>query len=91
MSDRVLSSGKAKTAIQALNRILDGELADQIQRLTRLCDELTDREAWDGRKAQQFRSDWPNSRNALQKAQQALVELKNFANRTTDEIMSAGN
>ena len=90
MSDRVLSSEAAKSSIQKMQRIITGPLLDQITALNREGIVLEDRNNWDGRLAEEFRSKWPETHQALQKTQQALEDLRKNIEKINQNIMTAG-
>jgi hypothetical protein len=75
MSDRVLSSGQAREAIQQLQRILSSDLQAQITALTNAANTLSQPDVWDGRLATQFRTSWPDQQKVLAQARDALEHL----------------
>ncbi len=62
MSVRVLSSDTGRAAIQRIQAILGGGLADQIAALRAEGQTLSDPSVWDGLRAEEFRtSTWPSA------------------------------
>ncbi len=90
MTDRVLSSGQAREAIQRLQQIVSGPLMEQINTLAREGQTLSQPDVWDGRLAQQFRSDWPQQHTALMRARDTLEDLRQQAQQINQNIMQAG-
>ena len=91
MSDRVLSSGTAKTAIQQMSSIINGGLTDQINQLDTKGQQLSDPNNWDGPLAEKFRSStWPETKSALDKAKTELEELRVQLDQISQNIMTAG-
>jgi len=90
MSDRVLSTAAAREAIQKMQQIINGPLMEQIDALNRQGQTLSDPNVWDGRLAQQFRSDWPEMYRALTRAREAVEELRTNAQKINEDIMRAG-
>jgi WXG100 family type VII secretion target len=90
MTDRVLTSGEAKDAIDKFKQILDGGLTDQIDALDREGATLSKQEVWDGRLAAQFRSEWPQTHQALVKVCTELNELHTQIQQIHQNIMQAG-
>ena len=90
-SGRVLSTEQAKSAIQQVQAIVNGGLAEQIGRLDQQGKILSDPDVWDGPLAQQFRDQtWPETKSALDKAKQELDQLREQLQRIAQNIMSAG-
>ncbi len=91
MSDRVLSSGTAKSAIQAMSALINGGLTDQINQLDAKGKELSDPNNWDGPLAEKFRSStWPETKSALDRAKMELDELRQQLDQISQNIMTAG-
>jgi uncharacterized protein YukE len=90
MADRVLSSGEARTAIQRFQSIVNGPLLDQINALNREGTTLSNPANWDGRLAQEFRSNWPTTNQQLLKVKASLEELRQRVATINQEIMRAG-
>lgn len=88
---RVLSTEEAKSAISQIQRIIQGGLNDQIQALDVQGQILSQPNVWDGPLAQQFRSEtWPQTKSALDKAQQELKELRAQLEKISRDIFTAG-
>ncbi|WP_426502024.1 pyrophosphorylase [Dactylosporangium sp. McL0621] len=91
MSGRVLSTDQAKSAIQQVQSIINGGLADQIARLDSQGKVLSDPNVWDGPLAQQFRDQiWPETKSALDKAKTELDQLREQLQKIAQNIMAAG-
>lgn len=91
MPTRVLSTEQAKSAIQQVQAIVNGGLAEQISRLDAQGQVLSSPDVWDGHLAAQFRdSTWPQTRSALERARQELDQLREQLQRITQNIMAAG-
>lgn len=91
MSTRVLSTDRAKSAIQQVQAIINGGLTEQITRLDTQGKILSSPDVWDGQLATQFRdSTWPKTKSALDRATQELDELRDQLQRIAQNIMSAG-
>ena len=90
MSERVLSTGTAKTAIASMRRIIDGPLLEQIDALNREGQTLSDPNVWDGALARRFRSDWPEMHSALVRTKAAIEELRTSVERINADIITAG-
>jgi len=90
MSERVLSTGEAKQAITKMQQIINGPLMEQIDALNREGQTLSDPNVWDGRLAQQFRNEWPQTHSTLLKTKEALEELRANSQRINQDIMTAG-
>ena len=87
---RVLSTEEAKSAISQIQRIIQGGLNDQIQALDVQGQILSQPNVWDGPLAQQFRSEtWPQTKSALDKAQQELEELRAQLEKISRDIFTA--
>ncbi|PPG34698.1 pyrophosphorylase [Rathayibacter sp. AY2B9] len=88
---RVLSTDEAKSALQQIQSIVNGGLADQISRLDAQGRTLSDPNVWDGPLASQFRSStWPETKSALEKAKQELEELRSQLATISQNIFAAG-
>ena len=88
---RVLSTEEGKSAISQIQRIIQGGLNDQIQALDVQGQILSQPNVWDGPLAQQFRSEtWPQTKSALDKAQQELEELRAQLEKISRDIFTAG-
>jgi uncharacterized protein YukE len=90
MSDRVLSTQTAREAIQQMQRIINSGLAEEIESLNKQGRTLSDPNVWDGRLAEQFRSEWPETYNALKKAQEEVERLRAEVQKINEDIMMAG-
>lgn len=90
MSDRVLASAEGRQAIQSMREIINGGLVEQIERLNREGETLSQPDVWDGRLAQQFRGEWPDTRQRLIRMKDALEELRVSVEKINQNIMSAG-
>ncbi len=90
MSDRVLSTGTAREAIMRFQSIVQGDLLSQIQNLNAQGTILSQPDVWDGRLAQEFRSNWPQINSQLMQMQQTLVELREKVQQINQNIMTAG-
>ena len=91
MPGRVLSTDQAKTAIQQVQAIVNGGLADQIGKLDVQGRVLSDPNVWDGPLAQQFRDQiWPETKAALDKAKVELDQLREQLQKIAQNIMTAG-
>ena len=90
MADRVVSSGEARTAIQRFQAVVNGPLLDQINSLNREGQVLSNPANWDGRFAQEFRSNWPNTNQQLLRVKESLEELRQRVATINQDIMRAG-
>jgi uncharacterized protein YukE len=90
MSTRVLSSDAARAAVRAMQAILSGGLAEQLRRLDREGQTLSDPNVWDGRLAQSFRATWPATQAGLQRALAEVEDLRRRVEAITHDIMVAG-
>lgn len=91
MVGRVLSTERAKASIQQVQAIIDGGLAEQINKLDAQGRILSEPDVWDGPLAQQFRDQiWPETKKALDKAQRELEELRRQLQKISQNIMTAG-
>ena len=90
-SDRVLSTATARTGIGQIRSLIDNGLAEQIRQLNNQGQILSDPENWDGPLANEFRSaTWPQTKSALDKAQQELGVLQQSLDKIAQNIFSAG-
>ena len=90
MAGRVLSTPEAKEAIRKMQQIINGPLTEQINALDREGQTLSNQNVWDGRLAQQFRNNWPQMKSALEKAREAVEQLRTQAQQINQDIMTAG-
>lgn len=87
---RVLSSEEARTAITQMQNIINGGLTEQIRNLDTQGQRLSDPNVWDGKLANDFRSQWPDTKRALDTAIQKLDELRTQVHSINSDIMTAG-
>jgi len=91
MSDRVLSTEEAKSAIRDIQRIINGGLTEQLGQLDTNGQKLSQPDVWDGPLATTFRSStWPQTKSALQKCKSELEELHQQLNKIATNIFTAG-
>ena len=91
MATRVLSTEQAKTSIKKIQGIINGGLADEIQKLDSEGKTLSQPDVWDGPLASQFRDQiWPETKSALDKAKTELDELRDQLDKISADIMRAG-
>jgi uncharacterized protein YukE len=91
MSQRVVASAQAKQAATQMQQVLSGQLQDTLRRLDQLGTTLSQPNEWDGRLAQQFRSqEWPQVKSANQKMLQQLEQLQQSVQKIVQNIMQAG-
>ncbi len=90
MSDQVLATTQMREAIQQMQRIINGGLMEQIDQLNKQGETLSRPDVWDGRLAQEFRNNWPQTYRTLKKAQQELEELRANVQKIHQNIMEAG-
>lgn len=91
MSGTVKTTEAAESAIRTIQGIIDGGLTDQINNLNNQGQILSDPNNWDGPLAQQFRgTTWPETKAALDKARQELLELNQQLDTIARNIFSAG-
>ena len=90
MADRVLSTATARQSITKMQQIINGGLVEQIEQLSREGETLSQPDVWDGRLAGEFRSNWPQTKQALKKARQELDELRVNVQKINQNIMQAG-
>lgn len=87
---RVLSSEEARMAITQMQNIINGGLTEQIRNLDSQGQRLSDPNVWDGRLAVEFRSQWPDTKRALDVMSQRLEELRGHVQLINQDIMTAG-
>lgn len=87
---RVLSTDIAKTSINTMASIINGDLTEQLRRLEHEGSALSQPDVWDGSLANQFRGTWPVTARALQHAKNELELLRNNVERINADIMAAG-
>lgn len=90
MSDRVLVTDQARQATTRMQSIINGGLVEQITALDQQGKVLSDASVWDGRLAGEFRSQWPEVHQRLERMREALEELRESAKRIHDDIFRAG-
>jgi uncharacterized protein YukE len=90
MTVRVLSTDVAKQTIVDMQNVINGPLLDQISKLDKDGNILSDPNQWDGNLAVQFRSDWVNTSAVLHKTQQALDQLRANIQKINQNIMTSG-
>lgn len=91
MSQRVLATGDAISAITQIKSILDGGFEETISNLKAQGATLSDPNVWDGSLAITFRSDlWPACTKALDEALTSLNELHQKLSQIQQNIMAAG-
>lgn len=90
MSDRVLSTGAARQAIDRMQTIINGSLAEQINELRRQGDVLSEPNNWDGRLAAEFRGRWQETNKQLETVRVTLEELRRQMAQINQNIMQAG-
>ena len=91
MSNRVLATAEAQSAINQMQSIINGGLADQVAQLDSQGRTLSDPNVWDGPLADTFRnSTWPGAKAALDKTKHELEELRGQLDQIRQNIMQAG-
>lgn len=90
MSDRVLSTAIAREAIVKFQQIVNGPLLQQIADLNREGQRLSEPNNWDGRLANEFRSNWADTHQKLLGIQRSLEELRAQVAVINQNIMQAG-
>ena len=91
MSQRVLSTDRAKTAAQQMNSLLNGNLRSQLTALKQQGQTLCSPAVWDGPAAARFRSQlWPQVSPAVDAGLRQLTQLQQSSQAVIDDIMKAG-
>ena len=91
MASRVLSTDRAKSAIQQVQAIINGGLTEEITKLDAQGKVLSEPDTWDGPLAQRFRDQiWPETKTALDNARRELEELRQQLEQISRNIMTAG-
>ena len=91
MPTRVLSTDEAKQSIQRMQSIIDGGLTDQLTALDTEGRQLSDPNIWDGQLANEFRAGiWPETKTALDRMKEQLIELRSKIDAINLNIMQAG-
>ncbi|CAN5640016.1 WXG100 family type VII secretion target [soil metagenome] len=88
--ETVLSSGTAREAITRLSTLINSGMVDQISQLDAQGQILSDPAVWDGVLAAEFRSNWPDTKAALDRVVTELEELRSRVDQINANIMSAG-
>ena len=88
---RVLSTETARGTINDLKALVQGDLPRQVDRVRKDGDTLAQPDVWDGKLADQFRSDqWPHMHQELQRAVKDLEDLRVWVDKIAHDIMHAG-
>ncbi len=87
---RVLATPEARSAVQRLKTIVNGDLLNTIRDLERQGDTLADANQWDGTLANQFRGTWPGNKTTINNMRTDLEKLQQDVDRITQNIMTAG-
>jgi uncharacterized protein YukE len=90
MADRVLSTPDAEAAIREMQRIIDAGLITEIEKLNVQGNRLSEPSVWEGKLAEDFRSQWPGVNAELKKAVTQLQELRQQLQTIYENIMRAG-
>ena len=90
MSMRVLSSPEAIEQGQAMRRVIEQGLVDQLGALNQAASRLSDPNVWDGPHAVQFRQSWSEVAPRLEQARVDLADLRNRIDAICGEILVAG-
>ncbi len=91
LSQRVLSTDRAKSAAQQMKSLLNGSLRSQLAALKQHGQTLCSPAVWDGPAAARFRSQqWPPMGRSMDQALQALANLEKSSQTVIDNIMRAG-
>ncbi|MEM4202905.1 MAG: hypothetical protein QXS54_02430 [Candidatus Methanomethylicaceae archaeon] len=90
MTGRVVSTQEALQAIDRMQQIINGGLVEQIEALNREGQRLSDPNVWDGRHAIEFRSQWPQTYQALMRAKNELEQVRANLQTVNRNIMAAG-
>lgn len=90
MTYRVVSTQEALQAIDRMQQIINGGLVEQIEALNREGQRLSDPNVWDGRHAIEFRSQWPQTYQALMRAKNELEQVRANLQTVNRNIMAAG-
>ncbi len=92
MSQRVLSTDRAKNAARQMNSLLTGGLPAQLAALKQHGQALCSPAVWDGPAAARFRSQqWPPVSLSMDQALRALASLEKSAQTAVDNIIQAGS
>ena len=90
MSTRVLSTDEAKSTIQDLKRVVNGDLTNQVRVVQRDGDTLSRQDVWDGNLAVKFRETWTQTHKVLDQMLQELDKLRHEVEVINQDIMTAG-
>ena len=90
MSMRVLASPEAIEQAQAMRRVIEQGLVDQLGALNQAASRLSDPNVWDGPHALQFRRSWSEVAPRLEQARVDLADLRNRIDAICGEILVAG-
>jgi hypothetical protein len=88
---RVLADGVAENASKKFLNTVHNDLPNSLKALTDAGRDLTDPQHWDGKAAQDFRSNiWPKVQSDLSKMQASLTDLQGQVDKILVNIMRAG-
>ena len=87
---RVLTTQEALTQVREMERIINGDLQSNVNRLLQLTQRLTDPAVWAGGAANRYRSQAENWRSAIQNALQKVREMQDQADLINARIREAG-
>jgi hypothetical protein len=90
MSVRTLADPVAREAVTHLRTTLGGGFLETVQQVVNDGETLSRPDLWDGPRAIQFRTSWPELRAALQNVHAELTELAGSIDAITAAIMQAG-
>jgi len=90
MSDRVVSSQEARSAIDTMRAVINEGLPAQVQSLRAQGNRLMEPQNWEGRLAAEFRSRWPEIASRLEQTNRDLEQLRADVDRINHDIMAAG-
>jgi hypothetical protein len=88
---RVLADSTAENASRKFLNTVNNELPNSLKALTDAGRDLADPQHWDGRVAQDFRSNvWPKVQSDLTRMQASLKDLQGQVDKILGDIMKAG-
>ena len=88
---RVLADGVAETASKKFLNTVNNDLPNSLKALNAAGRDLTDPQHWDGKAAQDFRTNiWPKVQSDLTKMQSSLTDLQGQVDKILANIMKAG-
>ena len=90
MSMRVLASPEAIQNAEAMRRVIEQGLVDQLTALNLAASRLSDQNVWDGPHALAFRRSWSDVAPRLEQARADLADLRNRIDAICGEILVAG-